>query len=226
MKSKIFRKRRQCGISRVDVSKMLLMLALTICSGATSAGDVLERCGDVHDPYRDGVSKIIDKAVSQRSSLQLTTIPSFEAESGLRLVGTQLYFVQFQTSFWVGSYPSNLKDGGRMDFLKAKISTKVRDAPMNSILAARVARIYGKAIDHATKARQSGVDGVSFYYSKSDGACAYAWSPKPRTRNGLLVDLHSRLERHTRYVRAADLQRSESDMGKLLQRIESAEHGQ
>jgi hypothetical protein len=207
---------------RLFVKACLLPLALfgmfqSICS----AQNALEPCRDrFADAYHARVAKTIDDAVIQPSSLRLTTLPSFQPESGLRLVDTELYFVQFTSFFWADSYYRAADGSYRMDFARPKIATMVRHAPLSSMLARRVEQVYARAIAKAKHADGRGLDGVTYAFSTPNGACAYAWSPKPDTSNGWLVELMGRLEKHAGFSTPDDLQRSEKAMVGLLQAME------
>jgi hypothetical protein len=208
---------------RLFVKAWLLPLALFgTCQSICRAQNALEPCHDQFaDPYYARVVKTIDDAVMQPSSLQLTTLPSFEPESGVRLVGTELYFVQFKSFFWADSY-HRARDGSyRMDFARPKIATRVRHAPLSSTLARRIEQVYAAAVAKAKNADWMGVDGVTYAFSTSNRACALAWSPKSGTSNGRLVALLERLEKHAGFSTPVDLQRSEQAMVRLLQTIES-----
>jgi hypothetical protein len=201
----------------------LLAFALGgVFQGSCGAQNALEPCQDeLADPYHGAVGQVIDKAVARPASLQLTTFPSFEAESGLRLAGTELYFVEFKSSYW-GESQYLARDGSyRMDFSRPKILTKVRHAPLSAGLAQRVERAYAGSIAKAKKSDWMGLDGVIYLFATSNGACAVAWSPKPRTPNVRLVELMARLEKHTAFSVPLDLQRSEKGISRLLQAIEN-----
>jgi hypothetical protein len=201
----------------------LLAFALSgVFQGSCGAQNALEPCQDeLADPYHSGVGKVIDKAVARPTSLQLTTFPSFEAESGLRLAGSELYFVEFKNFFWGESQHLALDGSYRMDFSRPKTLTKVRHAALSAGLAKRVERAYAGSIAKAKKFDARGLDGTIYLFATSSGACAVAWSPKPGTRNARLVELMERLEKHTAFSVPLDLQKSENSISRLLQAIEN-----
>jgi hypothetical protein len=202
--------------------RLVSLALLGALHGNSIAQNALEPCLQrLADAYHAGVNKTINDVVVRPSTLQLTTIPSFQPESGLRLVGTELYFVEFPSSYWGDSFVVDRHGSGRMDFTKPRIVTKTRHAPLSATNARRVEQIYAKAISKAKKSGQIGLDGVTYYFSTSSGACASTWSPEPRTRTGRLVELVSRLAKHTAFSAAIDLQRSEAAIAKLLQSMES-----
>lgn len=204
--------------------KASLWLIALLCVLHTKAGaqNALEPClRNYADAYHIGINKIINEAVAHPPSLQLTTLPSFEAESGLRLVGTEIYFVQFRSFYWGESQVFDRHGVGHMDFSKPKIATKIRHAPLSAPLARLVEHTYSKAIAKARRSDQMGLDGTSYVFSTSDGSCGWTWSPGPRTRNGRLVELMKRLEEHAAFSAPIDLQRSEKVMMQLLQTIDS-----
>jgi len=203
------------------IKKQLLIIYLCGLFSNAVAQDSLEPCRDVQsDRYRAGVNKVIDKAVGRPSSLQLTTYPSFDAESGLRLVGAELYFVQFRSSFWGAAHP-DFRDGrSRMDFTKPRIRVSTSRAPLSMTIARRIESAYAKAIAKAAKNDLIGMDGDFYIFSTSEHSCALAWSPEPQTRNGRLVALMDWLGRHTTYSNSVDLGSSEKAIEILLNTIE------
>ena len=204
----------------MNAGLLILMLAGLLHS-VCSAQDALEPCSrERANPYYDGVNQVISAAVGQQSSLLLTTLPSFEPESGVRLVGAKVYLVEFRSSFWAESNHVNRQGIGRMDFTKPAIKTRTRHAPIDAALARRIELVYSKAIANAKKLEQVGVDGVSYLMSTSNGACASAWSPRPRTPNDRLIMLLRRLERHATLSAAIDLRRSEREIAHLLYAID------
>jgi hypothetical protein len=75
-----------------------LSVLATMLPACASAQDVLEACRAGADPYEAGVNKIIDSVVAPSFRLQLTTLPSFEPESGLRLVGSRIYLLKSEAA--------------------------------------------------------------------------------------------------------------------------------
>jgi hypothetical protein len=136
-------------------------------------------------------------------------------------VGSELYFVELQSSFWGMSQVIDHRGNGHMDFTKPKITPKTRHAPINSALARRVEHVFSKEIMRAKKSGQMGLDGDSFVFSTSDGTCGWAWSPEPRSRNGRLVELMRRLEKHAMFSSPIDLQRSEDAIMRNLKTLEN-----
>ncbi len=184
-----------------------------------TAQEALEPCRDrFNDPYHAAVKRVIDNAVAKPARLLLTTVPSFEAESGLRLVGNEIYHVEFPTSFWYESYPKG--ENGRMDFTKPRIVGKVRRASLSQDVANRVEQVFANAIAKSKDSGWAGIDGVSYIFATPDNRCAQAWSPKPGSRNGKLVQLMQRMEKHTSFTSPNDLQRSEKSLVRLLEALE------
>ncbi len=92
--------------------------------------------------------------------------------------------------------------------------------PLSATIARRIERAYAKAIEKAAKNDLIGMDGVFYMFSTSDHSCALVWSPESQTRNGHLVALMHRLERHTTYSNSADLGSSKKAIEILLNKIE------
>lgn len=113
------------------IRSLIVSFAFILC-GTPAAQSTLEPCREAGDPYHAAVNQVIDKVVAKPSRLQLTTFPSFQTESGIRLVGSDVYFVEFQSSYWGDSVA---EDGGgsyHMDFRKPRPITKVRRAPLGA----------------------------------------------------------------------------------------------
>lgn len=198
-----------------------VLVLVALLHGSASAQNALERCNEVFsDPYHTGVSNFINGAVTQPSRLQLTTFPSFEPESGLRLVAAGIYFVKLQSSFWGDSYICNRKGVCRMDFTRPKARTKVSYAPLSAQVVNRVERVYAKAIGQAKNSRNMGIDGTIYIFSTPNDACGWVWSPEPLSTTGRLIQLMQRLEKHTAFSAPADLQRSEKALVQLLATLE------
>lgn len=197
------------------------LVVIGFFQSAALAQGSLEPCrNDFTDGYHVGVNKVIDDAVAAPSSLQLTTFPSFQAESGLRLVASRIYFVEFQTSFWGDSYVVDRAGNGHMDFTKPRTLAKLRSAQLSADTSQRIGRLYSKAIDEATKSDRMGLDGTAYVLSSAKRACAWAWSPEPSSQNGRLIELMRRLETHAKFSSAMDLQSSEKVIIRLLNAIE------
>lgn len=202
-------------------TRIFSTVLMAVLHGSACAQNALEPC-DVpfSNPYHAGVNKVISGAVAQQARVQLVTLPSFEPESALKLVGSEIYFVGFQSSFWAGSYRVDRHGTGRMDFTKPQIRTRVRHAPISAAVADRVEQLYVTAIAGAKTSNQMGLDGVDYIFSTAGGACGRGWSPAPGSRNHLLIQVMRHLEKHTALSRSADLQRSEKALVQLLQAIE------
>lgn len=199
-----------------------LLAAFTfVFSGASAAQSSLEPCHEERDPYHAAVNQIIDKAVSKPSLLQLTVFPSFQVESGVRLVGSEVYFVEFQSSYWADSVA---EDGGgsyHMDFTKPKTIAKVKRAKLAAAVAERVHQVFAKAITEAKGPGLGGLDGTAYVFTTFEGKCGWAWSPDPNSRNGRLVQLMDRLARHASFIAPLDLARSEKSLIRMLAKIET-----
>lgn len=200
---------------------VLLAALMAALHGSARAQSSLELCGqDFADGYHTGVNKRIDAAVALKPSLLLTTFPSFEKESGIRIAGSDIYFVEFRNQFWGESYVVDRKGVGHMDFTKPKGAVTARHAPLAASITDRIVRLFSKAISEAAHSDRMGLDGTAYVFSTPDGACGWAWSPAPESRNGRLVELARRLESHTKFSSPADLQRSEKSIVRYLDAIE------
>jgi hypothetical protein len=205
---------------RFCASLFALALALQNSANAQSS---LEPCRqDFMDGYHIGVNKRIDAAVAHKPSLMLTTFPSFETESGLRLVGADIYLVEFQKQFWHESYVVDRKGAAHMNFTKPKGAVRTRHAALDASVAARVLDLYSNAIANATPTGRIGLDGTAYVFSTPGGACGWAWSPEPASRNGRLVELARLLEVHARLSNPIDLQRSEKAIVGYVNAVEGS----
>lgn len=201
---------------------LLLSTLIGLFHCAASAHSALEPCPTVPpNPYYDGVNRVIDKSVGRLTSLHLTSLPSFAAESGVRLVGTDVCFVQFRAQFWSESVRPQRDGSYRMDFTKPNIITRVRHAPLSPAVMKRVEDVYARAASTAKKQNIMGIDGEIYLISTPGIACALAWSPHLETANGRLITLMHRLGVHATLSAPRQLQRSERDIARLLNNLEN-----
>lgn len=202
--------------------KVFALLVMLAGIPHANARATLQPCDSMDaNPYYAGVNRIISGAVRQPSQLQLTTLPSFSEESGVRIVGDDIYFVQFRSFYWGEASPRLDGPGdGHMNFTKPKIATKTIHAPMSPALVRRVEQIYAKTIANAKQSNQMGLDGTSYIFSTSNGACGLAWSPDSKSQNGRLVELLQRLEKHAGLSTQIGLQSSEKSISELLRTME------
>lgn len=193
--------------------------------GGANAQNSLDLCQQKFvDGYHAGVNKRIDAAVARKPSLLLTTFPSFERESAIRVAGSDIYFVEFQNQFWDEAYVVDRKGVGHMDFSKPKGAVIIHHAPLDAAITDRIVRLYTKAIADATRSHRMGLDGTTYLFSTPDGACGWAWSPEPETRNGWLIELMKRLESHAKFSAPIDLQRSEKAIVRYLNAADGTKH--
>jgi len=201
--------------------KTILLLKLLICawlSTAAQAQDFLGPCEK--DEYYRGVEERIDSAIGLKPELSLTTLPSFSPESGVRLVGSEVYYVEFQSSLWVEAYPK-IFDIRDMDFVSPKVKTKVYHSSLNPDIAHNVMLAYGAAISAARRRDRWGMDGVSYRFTSPGAGCGEAWSPDPETHNATLVQLLELLAKHASLSKPSEMQRSEEAIVKTLKRLEA-----
>ena len=204
------------------VKNLLLPSLIGLFHCVASAQSALEPCPTAPpNPYYDAVNRIIDKSVGKPSSLHLTSLPSFAAESGVRLVGNDVYFVQLRAQFWSESVRHQRDGSYRMDFTKPNIITRVRHAPLSLAVMKRVEGVYARAASTAENQKNMGVDGEIYLISPAGMACAFAWSPDPNTASGRLITLMQRLGVHATLAAPRQLQRSERDIAKLLNILEN-----
>ena len=131
-----------CGLG---MKHYLCLVVACVLQAHAAAQDALEPCLDRFDnPYYAAVNRVIDNAVAKPARLLLTTVPSFQPESGLRLVGNDIYYVEFPRSFWYESYPKG--GNGHMDFTRPRIVSKARRAPLSANVANRVEQVFVNAI--------------------------------------------------------------------------------
>ncbi len=194
-------------------SLLLILVSALLCG--RSYAQTLEPCRQPEflAGYYRGVDRVIDNAVGQTPSLSLTTLPSFWAESGVRIVGSDVYFVEFKSSFWgeANSYGS---------FASPRIETKTHRAAISPELASRIEEIYAGAIAGASQTDRRGVDGVSYRFSSPRAGCGETWSPEPDTVNARLVELLVLLSNHAKLSNPRDMQRSEESMVHLIRNMD------
>lgn len=200
----------------------LLTLLCAWLPVAAQAQDALEPCGtELLGEYYQGVEERIDSAIGRRPELSLTTLPSFSPESGVRLVGAEVYYVEFQSSFWADANTIDRSGIGHMDFDSPKVRTRVYHSRLDPDIAHDVMQAYGTAISAARESDRIGLDGVSYRFTLPGVGCGGAWSPDPETHNGTLVQLLELLTRHTRLSRPLERQRSEEAIARTLKLLQT-----
>ncbi len=201
-------------ISRLAFLTILLVPALALAQSALEPCEI-EFLGD----YYRGVDIIIDDAVGDTPRLSLTTLPSFSPESGVRLAGDHVYFVQFGSSYWYGATSIDSHGKGREDFPPTQVKTSIHRARISASIADRIEQAYAVAIDGSRKSDRMGLDGVSYRFTKPDIGCGEAWSPDPATANARLVELSELLAKHAKLSNPRQMQRSENAMATLLDQM-------
>lgn len=196
---------------------VLLILAVGFLCGRAYAQSELEPCNnEFSGEYYARVDRIISEAVGRHAQLQLTTIPSFEPESGVRLVGTDVYFVKFLNSLWAEANAFDEAGYEHTDYAKPRISTKVRHAPLDPGLAKRLEQVFLQSIVNARKSDDLRLDGVTYRFSAAQNSCGTTWSPDPESHSGHLVGLVKFLEKHASLEVEGDLRNSEKSISQAL----------
>lgn len=196
---------------------LLLILVIGFLCNRTYAQGELEPCdNEFEDEYYASVDRVISEAVGRRAQLQLTTTPSFKPESGVRLIGTDVYFVQFLNSFWAEANYFDEAGYGHTDYAKPRITTMVRHAPLNPELAKRVEQVFLQSIANTKRSDDFRLDGVTYRFSTDQNNCGATWSPDPESHSGHLVSLVSLLERHAGLESESDLRNSEKSISQTL----------
>lgn len=199
---------------------VLLIIAIGFLCSRAYAQSELEPCGnEFSGEYYARVDRVIAEAVGQRAQLKLTTIPSFEPESGVRLVGTDVYFVKFLNSLWAEATSFDEAGYGHTDYAKPRISTKVSHAALNTGIVKRVEQAFVQSIVNAKKSDDLGLDGVTYRFSTDKNSCGTTWSPDPESRSGRLVKLLKLLEKHAVLESARDLKNSEDSISLVLDEL-------
>jgi hypothetical protein len=199
---------------------LLLILTIGLLCNRSYAQTALKPCElEFLGDYYRSVDRTIDDAVGRSPQLSLTTLPSFWAESGVRLVGTDVYFVKFESSFWAAANTYGSSGRGDMDFSSPRIQTKVYRAAISPEIASRIEQIYANAIASARKSKRLGLDGVSYRFSIPHAGCGEAWSPNPGSPNAHLVQLSELLAKHAKLSKPRDMQHSEQLIVQLLTNI-------
>ena len=199
---------------------LVALFAIALASGASDAQD-LEPCdAQALVGYDAAVDAIIDKTVGSAASLSVTTIPSFKPESGLRLVGPSVYFVQFQTSLWDQGIRHDGEAIEEVEFSSLPIRARARSAAIAPALAKRIEAVYAKAIAAARASERGGMDGETVRFSIPGIGCGSIWSPEPGTRGAQLVELQQQLARHVHLSTDDDQPRSEEMIAHLVQALE------
>lgn len=196
---------------------LLTVLIIVLAPVTALAQSALEPCEmEFLGDYYRGVDRIIDDALGGTPRLSLTTLPSFSPESGVRLFGENIYFVQFGSSFWYGVDRSRR---GHDDFSLPKVKTRIYRAKISPLIAERIEQAYTAAIESSRKSDRMGLDGVSYRFTRPGIGCGEAWSPDPDTSNAKLVELVELLAKHAKLSKPREMQRSEEAMAALLSRM-------
>ena len=194
-----------------------LLFTLGCCTIAPALAQNIEPCkSEFMGDYYRGVDEIINKAIGHQSQLSITTIPSFSAESGLRLVGNDVYFVQLKASVWANSFVMDGPGRGHNDFSSPHAATTVYRAALSPEIASRIKQLYVNAITNAKESDRMGLDGVTYRMAIPAGGCAETWSPEPQSPDGRLVELIELLSAHARLSQPRAMQRSEEVIVRLL----------
>ena len=175
--------------------------------GLLTSSHAAEPCSSHMPEYPSQVDKIIDDAVGRPARLSITTIPSFRAESGVRLVGSEVYFVKFASSVWRTSNADGV--GPKVEFSKIRVESETYKAALRTDLADRLEAVYAQAISQARPSHNQGLDGVTHHFSIARVGCAEVWSPDRDTPDGQLVMLAELLEKHAQLEDSAQLIASE-----------------
>lgn len=185
------------------------LVAMPLC-------EATEPCSRFMPEYHSGVDRVIDAAVGKPARLAITTLPSFTPESGVRLVGGDVYFVKFEKMFWAESQ----KGGGRMDFSAPRIATSVHVAPLSADLANAIERLFGRSIAAAKPTNITGIDGTAYRFVVSGAGCGQAWSPSKGSRDYGLVELGALLEKHAQLLSASERRNSESAIARAIRGLD------
>ena len=166
-----------------------------------------EPCSNFMPEYYGQVDSIIDAAVGKTARLSLTTFPSFSAESGVRLIGTDVYFVRLLSFVWAESNAG--APGPKVPFSRIRVETETFTANLRPDLADRVEVIYASALSKVRPSKSQGLDGVTYRFAIPRKGCGEVWSPLYDTADGQLVMLNELLEKHAQLTTAAELKKSE-----------------
>lgn len=197
-------------------------IARLIVGGGLSLGlqaHALEPC----DPaaYFTNVGRTIDVAVNGQPRFAVTTFPSFEAEHGVRIVGSIVYSVRLSASFWDSSVVNDTARRYHHDFSKPRVKTSVEMATLTPELANRIIRVYANAMTRTGASDRQGLDGTTYYFEMPRIGCRKTWSPTPDSPNGQLVELAELLAAHAESRRSFISGRSEQ---KIVQKLIEIEH--
>lgn len=199
---------------------VLLILAIGFLCSRGYAQSELEPCdNEFSGEYYARVDRVIAEAVGQRAQLKLTTIPSFEPESGVRLVGTDVYFVKFLNSLWAEATSFDEAGYGHTDYAKPQITTEVNHAPLAPGLSKRVEQVFLQSIANTKKSDELRLDGVTYRFSTDKNSCGTTWSPDPESHSGRLVKVFRLLEKHAVLESASDLKNSEDSISLALDEL-------
>ena len=204
-------------LDRMKTFLALLLIAAAACAADSARAQTLEPCEiEFLSEYYRGVDSIIDHATGRPAQLSLTVLPSFFAESGVRLVGNDVYSVELKSSYWEKTQSMDSSGHGHMDFSSPQAASDVFHAPLSPEIVARIKQLYIRAISAATKSDRRGFDGVSYRFSDPSVGCGETWSPDQDSPDGRLVELVQLLAEHAKLSKPRTMQRSEESIVRLL----------
>ncbi len=204
----------------MKIISLLIILIIVLAPVPALAQSALKPCEmEFLGDYYRGVEKIIDDAVGGAPRLSLTTLPSFVPESGVRVVGDDVYLVQFASSFWYGAMKPDSAGRDHESFSSAQVKTRIYRAKISRSIADRIEQVYTAAIAGSRKPDRMGLDGVSYRFTRPGIGCGEAWSPDPDTPNAKLVELVELLAKHAKLSNPREMQRSEKAMAATLNRV-------
>ncbi len=186
----------------------LRCLAAFLSIGLLPISYAAKPCNDFMPEYYGQVDRIVDVAVGKTARLSLTTFPSFYAESGVRLVGADVYFVQLLSFLWAESYAGGV--GPKVEFAKVRVKTKTFQAKLRADIADRVEAVYAHAISRVRPSQAQGLDGVTYRFAIPRAGCGEVWSPSNDTPDSRLVMLGELLEKHAQLTTEAELKKNEA----------------
>jgi hypothetical protein len=170
--------------------------------------------------YVAAVDKVIDHTVGHPAELALTVFPSFEAEYGVRLIGSDLYVVQLNPSLWASSVVADRSGSYHHDFRNAHAAASLHKATLSPEVATRIRQKFALVISKAKASGTIGIDGTIYRFVLRANGCAETWSPAPGSADEQLVDLTELLVKHAGLASPHFKRRSEEQIQRVLSGIQ------
>ncbi|HTR00807.1 MAG TPA: hypothetical protein VMH83_12485 [Candidatus Acidoferrum sp.] len=205
------------------ILKSLIFIA-SLQGVLVQAQQFLEPCTtyDFSRKYEERVASLTQGAMPGKYEFGVMVIPSFTPEWGVGISKEKesifLSYVVLNKSLWGASWVkagSNLK---QMDFSTIEILPKKVTVQINQAIYDGLRAEWERSISSNRASQFGGLDGTTYNF-KLLGQCGKAWSPKPETRNGKLVELVNELQKLASTTEDGELTTREVHVADILHEL-------